>query len=264
LALPFHAGSRIFTHRAQTRCAFLAYLPLSARAFGYESVRTFFSDPAYYGFFSRFNSLSLNIRVWGSLLYLAVPNSYEIHANATNIQWHLALLACLVILAAAPRSISWSVFDVAILTLASVDSPLGIPLIALVAAIWWMHREKRGKLMLFALVPGTLIEIVFLLFSQTRRPASNAANLTALASILGGQVFMSSILGVRTVIHFYFGHMRFLFAAEICAALVGLAVVFYALLSAPAELKLFVLFSASVLAMALYHPLAVLDPIPGQ
>ena len=215
-------------------------------------------------FFSRFNSLSLSIRVWGSLLYLAVPNSYEIHANATNIQWHLALLACLVILAAAPRSISWSVFDVAILTLASVDSPLGIPLIALVAAIWWMHREKRAKLMLFALIPGTLIEIVFLLFSQTRRPASNAANLTALASILGGQVFMSSILGVRTVIHFYFGHMRFLFAAEICAALVGLAIVFYALLSAPAELKLFVLFSASVLAMALYHPLAVLDPIPEQ
>ncbi len=215
-------------------------------------------------FLSRFNSLALSIKVWGSLLYLAVPNSYEIHANATNIQWHLALLACLVILADSPRSISWSVFDIVILTLASVDSPLGIPLIALVAAIWWMHREKRAKLLLFALVPGTLIEIVVLLFSQTRPVASNGANLTRLGSILGGQVFMSSILGVRTVMQFHFGHMRFLLAAEICAAFVGLAIIFYALLFAPTELKLFVLFSASVLAMALHHPLASLEPEPEQ
>ncbi len=215
-------------------------------------------------FLSRFNSLSLSIRVWGSFLYLAVPNSFEIHANATNIQWHLALLACLVILADTPRSISWSVFDVTILALASVDSPLGIPLIALVAAIWWVRREKHAKLLIFSLVPGTVVEIIVLLSSETRRAASNGANLTRLGSILGGQVFMSSILGVRTLMQFHFGHMRFLLAAELCAAFVGLAIIVYALIFAPTELKLFVLFSASVLAMALHHPLASIEPAPGQ
>lgn len=213
---------------------------------------------------SRFNSISLNIRVLAGFLYLAVPNSFEIHANATNIQWHLALLACMVILASSPHSIAWKVFDFTILTLASVDSPLGIPLIALVAASWWMRREKHAGLQLLALVPGTMIEIIFLLFSQTRRAAPNGANLTRLGSILGGQVFMSSILGVRTLMKFHYGHVRFLLFAELCAALVGLAIIIYALLFAPRELKLFVLFSASVLAMALHHPLATMEPAPGQ
>jgi hypothetical protein len=213
---------------------------------------------------SRFNSIPLNIRVLAGFLYLAVPNSFEIHANATNIQWHLALLACMVILASFPHSKEWKVFDVTILALASVDSPLGIPLIALVVASWWMRREKHAGLQLLALVPGTMIEIIVLLFSQTRGVVSNGANLTRLGSILGGQVFMSSILGVRTTIQFHFGHMRHLLTLELCALLIGLAIVIYALLYAPTELKLFVAFSASVLAMALHHPLASLEPASEQ
>jgi hypothetical protein len=213
---------------------------------------------------SRFHSVPFAIRVFGSFLYLAVPNSFEIHANATNIQWHLALIACMVTLAGSPRSIAWKVFDFSVLVLASVDSPLGIPLIALAAAIWWMRKEAHAKYQIFSLVPGTLIEIIVLLFSQTRRVASNGANLTRLASILGGQVFMSSILGVRTLMSFHFGHVRFLLFAEICAAFVGLTIIVYALWFAPRELKLFILFSAGVLAMALYHPLATMEPAPGQ
>jgi hypothetical protein len=213
---------------------------------------------------SRFNSIPFHIRVLAGFLYVAVPNSFEIHANATNIQWHLALLACMVVLASSPHSKAWKVFDVTILALASVDSPLGIPLIALAVASWWMRREKHLGLQLLALVPGTIVEIVVLLLSQTRRVASNGANLTRLGSILGGQVFISSILGVRTSIQFHFGHMRHLIILEMCASLIGLAIVIYALLYAPTELKLFVVFSASVLAMALHHPLASLEPAPEQ
>lgn len=213
---------------------------------------------------SRFNSIPISIRILGGFLYLGVPNSFEIHATATNIQWHLALLACLVILANSPRSIAWKIFDASILVLASVDSPLGIPLIALVAGIWWVRREKNAELQLFALVPGTIIEIIVLVFSQTRRLASNGASLTRLGSIVGGQVFISSILGVRTSIQFHFGHMRHLLILEMGASLIGLAIIIYALLYAPTELKLFVLFSASVLAMALHHPLASLEPAPEQ
>ena len=87
-----------------------------------------------------------------------------------------------------------------------------------------------------------MIEISVLLFSQTRRLASNGANLTRLGSILGGQVFMSSILGVRTLMQFHFGHMRYLLVLELCATFIGLAIVIYALLFAPTELKLFKVF----------------------
>src|SRR6266481_9192919 len=48
---------------------------------------------------ARVRSIPLPIRLLGSFLYLALPNSAEIHANTTNIQWHLALVVLLVLLA---------------------------------------------------------------------------------------------------------------------------------------------------------------------
>lgn len=213
---------------------------------------------------SRFSTVSTNIRLLGCFLYIALPNSFEIHANATNIQWHLALLACMVILARQASTAPWRFFDFALLVLASLDSPLGIPLIFIAGIKMWMRKENQAKWQLLALVPGTVIEIAFVLFSQTRRAASNGATLTRLGSILGGQVFLSSVLGIRTFIQFYFGHFRHLLFIQIIAALIGLAVVIYALRFAPLELRLFVLFSATVLAMALQHPLASMQVVPDQ
>lgn len=213
---------------------------------------------------SRFSSVALNVRILGSLLYLAIPNSFEIHANATNIQWHLALLAAMVILAKPPVNLGWRLFDFAVLGLASIDSPLGIPLGALAAAMWWIRRERHAKWQLAALVPGTAIEVGFLLLSHSRRAASNGASLLRLGSILGGQVFISGILGVRTFIQWHFGHASFLLAVQLLAAAVGLAITLYALRYAPVELKLLILFAAAVLAMALRHPLASMEAVSGQ
>jgi len=206
---------------------------------------------------SRFNSIPLNIRVLAGFLYIAVPNSFEIHANATNIQWHLALLACMVILARSPHAKAWNVFDVSILALASVDSPLGIPLIALVVASWWTFREKHAGLQLLALVPGTMIEIVVLLLSQTRRAAPNGASIERFIHILGGQVFLSTLLGVRTLIQLF--HAQSLLIIDVAVMLIGLAVLVYALRHGPMKLKLFLLFAAAVFGLGLLHPLATID-----
>ena len=213
---------------------------------------------------SRFKMVPISVRALGCLLYVSLPNSFEIHANATNIQWHLALLAVMVILAKPSPHAAWRIFDFAILGLASIDSPLGIPLSALAASMWWFRRERHAKWQLAALLPGTAIEVGFLLLSQTRRAAANGANLLRLGSILGGQVFVSAILGVRTFIQWHYGNASFLLTVELLAALAGLAIILYALRSAPIELKLFILFSAAVLAMALHHPLATMEAAPGQ
>jgi hypothetical protein len=212
---------------------------------------------------SRFSSISIPLRLLSCLLYVAIPNSFEIHGNATNIQWHLTLVCCMVLLAE-PAQRAWRIFDMVALILASVDSPLGIPLGALAAAVWWFRREDGAKWKLLALIPGTTIEVAYLLFATTRRAATNGANLTRLLSILGGQVFASSILGVRTFMQYYFAHVHFLLLAEIVAAGIGMAVILYALRFAPVELKLFVLFSFAVLAMALRHPLASMETLPNQ
>src|SRR5215469_6699193 len=151
---------------------------------------------------SRFNSVPSTLRLLGCLLYVAIPNSFEIHANATNIQWHLALLSCMVLLAKPALTRAWLAFDLTILVLASVDSPLGAPLTALAAVVWWVRRDNQATWKLVALVPGTVLEVGYVLFATTRRDASNGANLARLSSILGGQVFVSSILGVRTFMQY--------------------------------------------------------------
>src|SRR5215469_9458434 len=47
---------------------------------------------------SRFNQIALKTRLFGCLLFLSLPNAFEVHAVTTNIQWHLALVALLLLL----------------------------------------------------------------------------------------------------------------------------------------------------------------------
>jgi hypothetical protein len=206
---------------------------------------------------SRFSSIPLETRVFSSLLYLAMPNSFEIHANTTNIQWHLALIGCMVLLSQPqnPRTLRSNIFDFVVLILTSLDSPLGILLIPIAAAVWWMRKDEWPKWPILALIPGSAVQILMMLLSGSRQPAPNGANIIRLTSILGGQVFLSSILGLKTFISFFhINHLRHLFVIEAIAMVLGLAIVFYGFRFAPRELKLFLLFAVLVLVSALRSP----------
>src|SRR5262245_30502970 len=72
----------------------------------------------------RFTGVPLFARLTGSLLYLGLPNSIEIHANTTNIQWHLGLVCVLILLGKTGQSKLWNVTDVCALVLLAFDSPL--------------------------------------------------------------------------------------------------------------------------------------------
>jgi hypothetical protein len=207
---------------------------------------------------SRFNSIPFNIRLLGSLLYLALPNSFELHATTTNIQWHLALAGCLVVLGSPGNRRGWQIFDFTLLAIAVLDGPLGILLIPIAFALRWIRKDRRRyDLALAALIPGALVQFFFLFVAAPRRPASNGATIGRLIHILGGQVFLSSLLGVRTLIQLF--HAQSLFIIDVTAMLVGLAVLGYALRRGPMELKLFILLAAAVLSLGLLHPLATTD-----
>jgi hypothetical protein len=206
---------------------------------------------------ARFRAIPYNVRVFGSLLYLALPNAFEIHANTTNIQWHLALLALLVLLSEAEAAKAWRYFDYAVLSFALVDGPLGILLIPVAAVLLWLRRDRRTAASLWVMIPFAALQSLFILFSNSRRPAPNGASLERLTGILGGQIFLSSVLGVRTFAQvFLFGDRRLLFSVEAAAMIAGLVLVVYGFRSAPFELRLFILFAAGVLILALSHPLA--------
>jgi hypothetical protein len=206
----------------------------------------------------RFSVIPFYTRALGSFMYLVLPNSSEIHVNTTNIQWHLALIAVLIVLSQAEFVGSWRYFDYPVLLLAILDGPLSIILIPIAAFLYWKRRERRIGQWLAVLASGAICQSFFILFSNSRRPALNGASVVRLVSILGRQVFMGSLLGTRTLIQLVL-HVHSLFVFEAIATVIGLAVVLYALRYAPLQLKLFLLFCMGVFALCLAKPIATTD-----
>ena len=206
----------------------------------------------------RFDKIPFATRVFGSLLYLGLPNSFELHATTTNLHWHLALAGCLVLLGEQPAAKVWQIFDWVLLATISVAGPFGILLIPIAAFQWWNRRDNRYRAQLIALLPAAALQGFMIVFvSGAQRAATNGANLGRLTSIVGGQIFLSSILGIRTFIQFYYyTHLKHLFLVEAVSAAVGVALVLYAARFGPKELRLFLFFSLIVLSLGLARPLA--------
>lgn len=212
---------------------------------------------------SRFSNIAVWKRLAAAFVYFALPNTYEVNANATTIQWHLGLLACMVLLAPSTRSWKWHVFDGIALVLISLDSPVGVVLLPVAAVMWWMRRTRASAISLGLLLPGAVIQGLTVLLSRARPVAPNGANWHRLISILGGQIFLSPLLGNRTLIRMAWRHFPdYIFARETFAFVLGMAILFYVLRYAPAELKLFVLFGFTILALSLARPIPGILPLP--
>ena len=202
---------------------------------------------------SRFCGIPLRYRLLTSVFYLALPNTYEINANITTIQWHLGLLACLLLLAK-PGGYAWRVFDGIVFVLISVDGVMGILLLPIAAALWRARRQTWSAISFVLLLPGAAIQTVTVVLNHSRHSVRLGASVTGLISILGRQVFLSSVLGMKTLSRLTPFHSYFFL--EILATSAGLVLLGYALLRAPAELKLFILFAFTTFAACLSHPFA--------
>src|SRR5207244_4812913 len=138
----------------------------------------------------RFSAIPLWKRLVASLVYLGLPNTYGTNANATNLQWHLGLLACLVLLAEPAQDLRWRIFDGIVLVLISVESPIGLLLVPFAAVLWWIRRDYRTTVSLALLLPGAVIQAGVVLMSHARRTAPNGSNVRRLVSILGRHVLL--------------------------------------------------------------------------
>ncbi len=203
---------------------------------------------------SRFSGIGLPIRLLAGFLYLAFPNTQEIDANITTLQWHLGLLAFLVLIALPPRTWGWRIFDGVVLALISLNGPMGIVLVPFAGVLWWKRQQRWQVATLALLIPGAMIQgLTMLLHLGERRQAELGVSLERFFIILGRQVFSSSLLGMNSQKWIIQSESAFLFA--VVATVVGLAVLWFALRYAPTELKIFIVFTSIVFAMSLARPL---------
>lgn len=217
---------------------------------------------------SRFSQIAFPLRLLAGFTYLALPNTFEIDANVTDVQWHLALLACVLLLALPARNRGWKVFDAIVLVLTSLSSPMGILLVPVAAVLWWKRRNTWSATTLGLLSPGAVLQVLTVLLHWQGRQTphidlagavvfnwgSNGVTFSRFAAILGRQVFFSSLLGLNT--QNWLLQLEGLHTLEAIATFVGLAFLLYGLFSGPIELKLFTLFALAVLTLGLVNPLA--------
>ncbi|HEX2349795.1 MAG TPA: hypothetical protein VHI51_15285 [Ktedonobacterales bacterium] len=212
----------------------------------------------------RFDHLLPNWYARGAiaLLYLAIPNSYELDASVTYLQWHLALLAFLVVIAAPRAGRAWKVFDGAVLLLCGMSGPYCFAL-APVILLRWLRTRDRQTLILLAIDLVTVVaEALELLENMSTGRAHNplGVSIVELARIVGGQLFLAATLSSKG----YLGvSMTSWWASSwfpILVSVCGVGFVVLALRRAPQELRLLWLFGALIFCGALISPMT---PGPG-
>ena len=206
---------------------------------------------------SRFSLLipSLSTRLFLALLYLALPNSFEVHANITNAQWYLAIAACMVVLATPSRCFLWCAFDIGVVLISALSGPFAVLLTPLAALLWWLRRQRWLFILLSCLSTGAVIQVVaILLTAYNNRPKTPlGATPELFAKIIAGQVFLGALIGEKGYAWVRSDSLGYTLLAILVAS-AGIAAFFYCLQNAPLELKLFSTFAALVFGVTLLSP----------
>jgi hypothetical protein len=218
--------------------------------------------PALFLFTMRFDHLVPNwfARVALAFFYLALPNSYELDAVITNSQWHLALLAAMVVIAAPPPNRRWRVFDLFVILLAGLSGPFCLLLVPVIALRWLRIRTPHLRMLFGANLITCATQGLILLTSGASQRAHVALGISIveLARIIAGQIFVAATVGMQGYIlvgatAWWSAGWLPLMIAVACGAYLA-----YTLRAAPQELRLLWLFGALVLAASLFSPV-----IPG-
>ncbi|HTD23478.1 MAG TPA: hypothetical protein VK738_12540 [Terriglobales bacterium] len=252
----FQPETGYFCTLPRLTAALAQLLPLAAAPLLFNLVAILFQVlPVSFFLSSRFASLGTQrSRLLLGFLYLALPNSFEVNANVTNAQWHLALLACLVVLAEPARSLGWRCFDFVVMVLSALTGPFAIMLLPVAGIAWgWKRRTKGTLILLLTLAAGVLLQVSAFLRtgSAARMQGSLGANPILFAKVLSSQVFLAALIGKNNL---PYRHSYIIYAVLITIG--GITVLIYALLRARWELKLFIVFASLVLTAALLHPMA--------
>jgi hypothetical protein len=193
-----------------------------------------------------------------SFLYLGLPNTAEIDATITNAEWHLALLACMVILVPGSPGLRWKAFDLVVLALSGLSGPFCILLLPSAVLVWYYARRNWSLALLAVVIATSAIQVNCLVAnwnSDSRQYASLGVSVVLLARIVGGQVFLGSMLGYTGLSTVYQQPWWNPGAAvPLLTALAGTAIMVYVVWKSNLTLRLFILFCALALFAALARP----------
>jgi hypothetical protein len=190
--------------------------------------------------------------------YLGVPNSFETFVNITNAQWHVAMLMFLIIIMRSPVPFAWRAVENVFLFIGGLSGPFSCLLAPLAWWQAWRERSLRGArgsqaalLTLTALIQALCVAASA---GSQRHLQPLGASLGGFARIVVGQIFLAAIAGAGHVSAFEQSGLWHHPAFPLLMLLVFLGVLLVAAIRGNPPFRLFLLFSALILASALWSP----------
>jgi hypothetical protein len=193
---------------------------------------------------------SLGMRAALAAIYIALPNTMEIDASMEEAQWHVALLACLILLSFAPRALGWRIFDVSVVVIFGLSGPFVVMLLPL-ALVFWYGRRQAWTLVLSALLAVCAIVQISALLQMSasgRVKMFLAPTATLFLQLLAGHVYLGALLGM-------WGFAGQNLVSLALVAIGATALVAYCFWKAELEWKLLIVFCFLAFAAALKYPM---------
>lgn len=203
-------------------------------------------------------------RIALAFLVIGLPNIWGTLANVTNSQWHLAVLACAVVVSVPDARWPWRTFDIAALFLSGLSGPFAV-FLAPVAAVAWLVRRDRWTIVLAAVSSAAAaiqLGVILLATPQSGAPPALGASSDAFLRVVVGRIVYGLFLGQTGYERIFAGGGGVWFSSIVLWA-VGAAlaaVLVYAAVRGPVALKLAIVYAALAFAAALVWPSN--EPLP--
>ncbi len=191
-----------------------------------------------------------------ALLYAALPNSFEVSANLTNMQWHLAVLAFLVLAATPARGWVGRSFDAAVLLLSGLSGPFCVFLLPVALCYRALDRtaQRRRRLAMVAGCCAVQAACLLATMDATRSTAPLGATLLGFVRIVAVQIVLGPLLGTRIGRHLADSPVWAWSGVPTLIFLTALALIVFALWRGPVLLRMGALAAACLFGAALAHP----------
>jgi hypothetical protein len=200
---------------------------------------------------------SVVVRVSIALLVIALPNAYDTSGNLTSTQWHLGLLAFLVLFASPARRLGGHILDGLVIVIGGLTGPYCILLEPI--AIWRWRRNPGDRRLAYLLIANTVCAAAQLVvivdrLAVERSAAPLAAGFYPLVRMIGRQVTLGLIVGAHGLAAIAASFLASNVAALTVLAAIPLVVCAFAAWRGPRILRAFCCFAFAVFTLALIAP----------
>ncbi len=193
-------------------------------------------------------------RILFAFLYLLLPNSFEVYANLTNAQWHLSLVAFLLLVAKPAATIPGRVADLAVLALSGLSGPFCLFLLPVAAWQVWCRRDPDSTRKLALVVVCCGVQAILAIQSGRGATSVLGAGPRRLAAIVALQIILGTESGRHTMNGFIHTRLWQDNAIPLLVSTAAMLLTAMALLRGGSLFRQFLLYAASVFSAGLRHP----------